>query len=155
MEIETDYLNTFHLLNIKGKLDQKLQEERAKKENEKEFLNKVEQEKLQELNNKMLKKMHNKQIYDEQLQQAKANENFKKHKKQLENEEGKVFVEKYEGLLDDKDRERLDIKLSIQEKAKIRDLRESLTINVKSFQDMIENEVENKYRKEKEELDRK
>ena len=84
--------------------------------------------------------MQNKQIY-------------KKQKKQMENEEGKVYVEKYEGLLDTKDRERLDIKLSIQEKAKLRDLRESLYINVRSLQEMIDNEIESKYRKEKEELE--
>lgn len=99
--------------------------------------------------------MQNKQIYNEQIEQAKANENSKKHKKHLENEEGKAFVEQYEDLLDNKDRERLDIKLSIQEKAKIRDLRESLSINVRSLQVMIDNENESKYRKEKEELEKK
>ncbi len=122
---------------------------------EKEFLNKIEQEKLQELNHKMIKKMHNKQIYSEQLEQAKASENFKKQKKLFDNDEGKAYIEKYEGLLDNKDRERLDIKLSIQEKAKIRDLRESMSLNVKSLQELINNEFESKYVKEKEELERK
>lgn len=137
------------------KIDQKMQEEKIKKELEIEFLNKVEQDKLQDLNNKLNRRKQNKQIYNEQLEQAKANENLKKIRKQMENEEGKVYVEKYEGILDNKDRERLDIKLSIQEKAKIRDLRESLSINVKNLQEMIDNEIENKYKKEKEELDKK
>ena len=122
---------------------------------EKEFLSKVEKEKLQDLNNKMHRRMQNKQIYNEQLEQAKANENSKKIMKKMENDEGKVYVEKYEGLLDNKDRERLDIKLSIQEKAKRRDLRESLSINVRSLQELIDYEIDNKYRKEKEELENK
>jgi hypothetical protein len=122
---------------------------------EKEFLSKIEKEKLQDLNNKMLRRMQNKQVYDEQMEQAKANENSKKIMKKMENDEGKVYVEKYEVLLDNKDRERLDIKLSIQEKAKRRDLRESLSINVRSLQEMIDYEIDNKYRKEKEELENK
>jgi len=132
-----------------------MQEEKAKKEMEKEFLNKVEYEKLQDLNCKLQKKLQNKQILNDQLEQAKANENFKKQKKIMENEEGKIFVEKYEGLLDTKDKERLDIKLSIQEKAKIRDIRENHSMNVKKLKDMIESEFEHKYRKEKEEIERK
>ncbi len=122
---------------------------------EKEFLNKIEIDKLQELNHKMQKKLHNKQIYNEQIEQARANENLKRQKKLIEIEEGKQFIEKYEGILDNKDRERLEIKLNVQEKAKIRDIRENHSLNVRSLQALIENELENKYRKEKEELDRK
>jgi len=130
-------------------------EEKNKKEMEKEYLNKIEMDKLQELNSKLQRRLQNKQIFNEQIEQAKATESLKKQKKMMEIEEGKVFIEKYEGLLDVKDKERLEIKLNVQEKAKIRDLRESHSLNVRSLQAMIENEFESKYRKEKEELDRK
>ena len=122
---------------------------------DKDYLNNLEFEKLQELNNKLKKRLENKQVYNEQIEQARVMDSLKKQRKMNEIEEGKIYVEKYEDLLDYKDKERLDIKLSIQERAKIRDLRENNSLNVKSLQEMIDYELENKYKKEKEELDKK
>lgn len=140
---------------MKGKIESKLHEDKMKKEMEKEIIHKYEQDKLMEVNDKIKRKMENKQVFDQQLQQAKLNENLKRQFKRYEIEEGKKYVEKYESLLDNKDKERLDLKLSIIERAKIRDLREAHSTNVKKLQEIIDVEYDNKFIKEKEELEKK
>jgi hypothetical protein len=132
-----------------------MKEERVKIRSEKEFLNKLEQDKLKEFENKMQKKMEYKKLLDEQLEQVRLSENIKRINKISNIEEDKKYKEKFQAIMDYKDKERLGIKLNIQEKAKIRDIREKNHINARSLQDLIDMETENKYKKEKEQLEKR
>jgi hypothetical protein len=132
-----------------------MKEERVKIRSEKEFLNKLEQDKLREFENKMQKKMEYKKLLDEQLEQIRLSENIKRINKISNLEEDKKYKEKFQEIMDYKDKERLGIKLNIQEKAKIRDIREKNHINARNLQDLIDMETENKYKKEKEQLEKR
>jgi hypothetical protein len=132
-----------------------MQEERIRHLSEKEFLDKIEQDKLKEFENKMQRKIENKRILDEQLEQIRISESLKRKNKLSTLEEDKKYKEKFQVLMDSKDKERLDIRMSIQEKAKIRDLREKNHINAKNLQELIDREMENKYKKEKEQLEKR
>lgn len=101
----------------------------------------------------MLKKLENKKILNQQLEQIKIEEDKKRQIKLNDLEEEKKYKEKFQVLMEAKDKERYGYKLNIQEKAKIRDLRQKMHINQRSLQELIDNELENKYRKEKEEID--
>lgn len=113
----------------------------------------MEQEKLKELEFKVKKKIDSRKILDEQLEQMRICEDKKRKIKLNDLEEEKKIKEKFQIIMDNKDKERLDIKLQIQEKAKLRDLREKYFVNQKNLQEIIENELENKYRKEKEQIE--
>jgi len=132
-----------------------MEEERMKIRSEKEYLNKMEQDKLKEFENKMQRKLVNKKLLDDQLEQVRISENLKRINKISTLEEDKKYKEKFQAIMDFKDKERLDIKLNIQEKAKIRDIREKNHINARNLQELIDNEMENKYRKEKEQLEKR
>lgn len=131
-------------------MESKLKEDRLKLAIDKEYLNKVEKEKMKEFENKIQKKIENKKILEDQLEQIKIFEDRKKNLKLNDLEEDKKYRDKFQSLMDTKDQERLDYKLNIQEKAKIRDLREKMHMNQRSLQEMIDNEIESKYKKEKE-----
>lgn len=144
-----------NLILILDKIDMKMQEERMKIRNDKEFAEKMEQEKLKEFENKMQRKAENKKLLDEQLEQIRVSESIRRKNRINNLEEEIKYKEKFQVLMDNKDKERLDIKLNIQEKAKIRDLREKNHINARNLQELIDLEMENKYKKEKEQLEKR
>ena len=132
-----------------------MQEERIKIQLEKEYLDKVEQEKLKEFENKMQKKVENKKVLNQQLEQIKIFENQKRQYKLNDLEEEKKYREKFQVSMDNQDKERLDIKLNVIGKAKIRDLREQYHVNARNLQELIDNEFDSKYKKEKEQLEKR
>jgi hypothetical protein len=132
-----------------------MKEERTKIRSEKEYLNKIEQDKFKEMENKMQIKMKNKKLLDEQLEQVRLSENLKRINKISNIEEEKKYKEIFQNIMDYKDRERQGIHLNIQEKAKIIDIREKNHINYRNLKELIDNEMEIKYKKEKEQLEKR
>ena len=108
---------------------------------------------MKELETKIKKKIDNKKVLDDQLEQMRIFEDKKRQTKLNDLEEEIKYKQKFQVLMDNKDKERLDFKMQIQEKAKLRDLREKYFVNQKSVQEIIENEIENKYRREKEQIE--
>ena len=101
----------------------------------------------------MQKKLENKKLLNEQQEQIKIFEDKKKLLKLNDLEEEKKYRDKFQTIMDHKDKERIDYRMNIFEKAKIRDQREKFHVNQKNLQILIDHEIENKYKKEKEEIE--
>jgi hypothetical protein len=101
----------------------------------------------------MQKKLESRKMLGEQLEHIKMIEDRKKLLKLNDIEEEKIYREKFQNLMDNKDKERYDHHKKIQEKAKLIDIREKMIINQKNLQNFIENNIENKYKKEKEQIE--
>ncbi len=97
--------------------------------------------------------MESRKMLSEQLEQIRLIENRKKLVKLNDKEEEKIYIEKFQSLMDNKDKERYDHHKKIQEKAKLIDIREKMIINQKNLQNFIENNIENKYKKEMEHIE--
>ena len=132
-----------------------MEEERTKLQSDKEIMWKMEQDKLREFENKIQRKAEHKKVLDEQLEQVRQTENLKRINKMSNLEEEMKYKEKFQKIMDNKEQERVDIKLNVQEKARIRDIREKNHVNARSLQDLIDMETDNRYRKEKAQIDRR
>jgi hypothetical protein len=83
----------------------------------------------------------------------KESNNKISHLKELEY--GKQTLEEFDKIMQKLEQERIDYSNSIKQKAKIQDLRQSLINNVKDTENELKRELEQKFMKEKEEIEQR
>jgi len=82
-------------------------------------------------------------------------ESMKKMKHQKEIEQERKELEEYDKIMMRKDMERINYSNKIRQKAKLQELRQSLIMNVKESENGIKKELEIKFLKEKEEIEKR
>ena len=101
------------------------------------------------------KRQVEKKLYDDQINDMLYRKKNKKINFEKEKENGLNFVKEFEKIMEKLDNERNNYSSSIRNKANIQDLRQSLMKNVKDSENEIKREMEMKYRKDKEEIEKR
>ncbi len=134
------------------KNDENLQEQKTL---EKSIIEKVFDSNLKEKEKQIKKKEQDIQLYRDQITDMLLRRNLKKQNTEKEKENGIHYIKEYDKIMDKLDNERASYVTSIKNKMKIQDLRQSLMLNLKDSESDVNKEMELKYLREKEEIDRK
>ena len=118
-------------------------------------MNKLDEEKKRENDLIQIKKNNQKLLLNEQLEEICNKENQKKIEKLKENEEIKKITLEHQQKLIVQERDRNYLKNSVNDIFKNQELMENLIVNSKDYDKFITEEVENRYKKEKEEIDKR
>jgi hypothetical protein len=143
-------------VNFSVKKKQKTFEEISKIKNvEKGILDRVQEMNLKEKEKFEKKREAEKKLYFEQLDDVQQRRNNKILKIERERENGLKILQEFDKIMEKKDFERINYSTSIKKKADLQDLRQSWVMGVRKTEEEIKRELEIKYFKEKEEIEKR
>jgi hypothetical protein len=143
-------------VNFSIKKKQKSFEETSKiKSLEKGILDKVQEVNIKEKEKFEKKREAEKKLYKEQLDHVQLRRSNKILNIERERENGLKILQEFDKIMEKKELERFNYSSLIKKKADLQDLRQSYVMGNKKNEEEIKKELENKFLKEKEEIEKR
>jgi hypothetical protein len=120
---------------------------------EKEIFEKINQDNLAARNKFEKKKEAEKELFNKQIELYNMKEAHKKENHMKELEHGKECLQEFDKIMEKQEKNRIDMKNQIKERAKVQELRQKLVTDVREVDNYIKQEIEKKYNKERNEIE--